>query len=179
MRHLAAEHPNLSVRVLGGDLEPQPTSLMEMKADFPNIRDLFIRLKNTSGQSVDGVLAALDAQRPLRMSSTDTAVLLTALRWNVDPARPERALDDPDIRREAAKGAREAAARMGVFKLYPTLYLEKNGERSLLTRGYAAVSARLEAALAGQKENAPRARPALRTETAASTTEWRTTAQGV
>lgn len=190
MRRLAAEHPNLSVRVLGGDLVPQPTTLMEMEADFPNIRDFFIRLKNTSGQSVDGVLAALDAQRPLRMSSTDTAVLLTALkflapghalsqmevlqqalyahgkdvlsaavreeaalRWNVDPARLERALNDPDIRREAAKGAREASARMGEFKLYPTLYLEKNGERSLLTRGYAAyaaVSARLEAALAGQ-----------------------------
>lgn len=190
MRRLAAEHPDLPVRVLGGDLVDQPTTLMEMKADFPNIRDFFIRLEKTSGQPVDGVLAALDAQRPLRMFSPDMAVLLTALkllapghalaqmealqqalyahgkdvlsaavreeaalRWNVEPVRLQRALDDPDIRREAAKEARQAAARMGEFKLYPTLYLQENGERSLLTRGYAAyaaVSARLETALAGK-----------------------------
>ena len=44
---------------------------------------------------------------------------------------------------------------MGEFRLYPALYLEKDGGRELLTRGYApyeTVRARLDAALAGERE---------------------------
>lgn len=192
MQRLAAEHPELPVRVLGGDLMDEPTTLAEMKAHSPNIRDFFIRLAKTTARPVDGFLATLDAERPLRMYSPDMAVLLAALkrlapghelaqieilqqilygagrdvfsaevreematRWQVDPIRLERALADPAVREEAGKETREAAALMGEFKLYPTLYLVKGDERRLLARGYASyssVSARLAAALSGNSD---------------------------
>ena len=189
MQRLAAEHPDLPVRVLGGDLVGQATTLTEMKAGSPNLRDFFVRLEKTTAQPVGGFLAALDADRPLRMYSPDAAVLLAALkrlapghelaqmeclqqllyragrdvlsadvreataaRWNVDPLLLERALDDPAVREAAEKETREAAALMGEFKLYPTLYLVRDDGRSLLARGYASyatTAARLEAALSG------------------------------
>ena len=43
---------------------------------------------------------------------------------------------------------------MGEFRLYPTLYLEGNGARELLARGYVpyeTVRAKLDAALAGER----------------------------
>ena len=56
------------------------------------------------------------------------------------------------MREAAEKETREAAALMGEFKLYPTLYLVRDDGRSLLARGYASyatTAARLEAALSG------------------------------
>ena len=193
MQRLAAEHPELPVRVLGGDLMDEPTTLAEMKVHSPNIRDFFIRLAKTTGRPVDGFLATLDAERPLRMYSPDMAVLLAALkrlapghelaqietlqqilygagrdvfsaevreemaaRWQVDPVQLERAQAVPAVREEAGKERREVAALMGEFKLYPTLYLVKDGERRLLARGYASyasVSARLAAALSGNSDS--------------------------
>ena len=63
-----------------------------------------------------------------------------------DPAAMQR------VREAAEKETREAAALMGEFKLYPTLYLVRDDGRSLLARGYASyatTAARLEAALSG------------------------------
>ena len=57
MQRLAAEHPDLPVRVLGGDLVGQATTLTEMKAGSPNLRDFFVRLEKTTAQPVGGFLA--------------------------------------------------------------------------------------------------------------------------
>lgn len=78
-----------------------------------------------------------------------------ALRWGVDPAAFDAACADRAVRERAEREAAEAADIMGEFRLYPALYLEKDGGRELLTRGYApyeTVRARLDAALAGERE---------------------------
>ena len=101
MQRLAAEHPELPVRVLGGDLMDEPTTLAEMKAHSPNIRDFFIRLAKTTARPVDGFLATLDAERPLRMYSPDMAVLLAALK-RVEPGNEQ---DKIEIGQQILSGA--------------------------------------------------------------------------
>ena len=57
---------------------------------------------------------------------------------------------DPAIRSAARHDAAEAEKVMGEFLLYPTLYLEHDGQRTLLARGYsdyASVRAKLDDAL--------------------------------
>lgn len=74
-------------------------------------------------------------------------------RWGVDAAAFAAACADPDVRARAERETAEALAIMDEFYLYPTLYLERNGTRELLARGYApyeTVRAKLDAALAGE-----------------------------
>ena len=76
-----------------------------------------------------------------------------ASRWGVEAAVFEAARADPAVRVRAEKEAAEASDIMGEFRLYPTLYLEGEGGRELLARGYApyeTVRAGLEAALSGR-----------------------------
>lgn len=76
-------------------------------------------------------------------------------RWGVDAAAFAAACADPDVRARAERETAEALEIMGEFYLYPTLYLERNGARELLARGYApyeTVRARLDAALAGESQ---------------------------
>lgn len=61
---------------------------------------------------------------------------LMADRWNVSRAAFHAALEDQNIRARAEQDAAEAEQIMGEFCLYPTLYLELEGERKLLARGY-------------------------------------------
>lgn len=71
--------------------------------------------------------------------------------WKQPCSRRHRA--DPPVRVRAEKEAAEASDIMGEFRLYPTLYLEGEGGRELLARGYApyeTVRAGLEAALSGR-----------------------------
>lgn len=75
-----------------------------------------------------------------------------AARWNIAPAALQAALHQEDVRLAAARDAREAEDIMGEFCLYPTLYLERGTQRTLLARGYVpyeTVNGALEAALAG------------------------------
>ena len=63
---------------------------------------------------------------------------------------------DPAIRSAARHDAAEAEEVMGEFLLYPTLYLEHDGQRTLLARGYsdyAGVRAKLDDALRGVRES--------------------------
>lgn len=78
-----------------------------------------------------------------------------ASRWGVDAVAFDSACADRAVRERAEREAAEAARIMGEFRLYPTLYLEKECGRELLVRGYApyeTVRARLDAALSGEKE---------------------------
>lgn len=198
MRRILAAHPELSVRVLGGDLMETALTLSAMKAENPSIRDFFTRLEATAGQPVDAFLDALDSAGAggpdWRMYSPEAGAALVALkvcapghaveqmeafqhvvygegrdvlapavqhavaaRWGVDAAVFDAALADSNVRERAERETAEALAIMGEFRLYPTLYLEKDGARELLTRGYAPyerVRARLDAALAGGRQTA-------------------------
>lgn len=51
MRRLAAEHPILPLRLLGGNLVDRPASLTEMKVDFHNIRDFLSVWKKSPGSA--------------------------------------------------------------------------------------------------------------------------------
>ena len=78
-----------------------------------------------------------------------------ASRWGVDTVAFDSACADRAVLERAEREAAEAADIMGEFRLYPTLYLEKDGGRELLARGYApyeTVRARLDAALSGERE---------------------------
>lgn len=56
MQRILAAHPDLSVRVLAGNLMDEPLTLSEMKEDHPSIREFFVRLEKTTGQSVEAFL---------------------------------------------------------------------------------------------------------------------------
>ena len=63
---------------------------------------------------------------------------------------------DPAVREAARHDAAEAEEIMGEFLLYPTLYLEHDGRRTLLARGYSdydSVRAKLDDALRGIRES--------------------------
>lgn len=82
MRRLTAEHPELPVRVLSGDLVEEPTTVEEMVREHPNMREFFDRLSKTTGQSVgENFLRRLEpGQGDLRMFSPDMAAPLAALK---------------------------------------------------------------------------------------------------
>ena len=193
MQRILAAHPDLSVRVLAGNLMDDPLTLSEMKEEHPSIREFFIRLEKTTGQSVEAFLRVLEGAGSggpdWRMYSPETCVPLAALkklapghaleqmeafqhafyaegrdvldpsvqydiaaRWAVAAEDFDRECSDTDVRDRAERESAEAAEIMGEFRLYPTLYLERDGERELLARGYApweTVSSRLEKALSG------------------------------
>ena len=80
MRRILADHPELSVRVLGGDLVEVPRMLSEMKGS----REFFTRLATTAGQPVDAFLKALDGAGSggpdWRMHSPEAGAALVALK---------------------------------------------------------------------------------------------------
>ena len=60
MRRLAAEHPELPVRVLGGNLMAEPQTLTGMLEEYPTIREFFVRLQETTGQTTEQFRLALE-----------------------------------------------------------------------------------------------------------------------
>lgn len=145
--------------------------------ESPHIRDFFVRLADTTGQSVgQAFLDKLDPARGrlIRLYSPAVAAPLAALK-RLDPGRALEHMEafqaafygggqdvlNPDVQRELAVGLGadpaafsaalaapdlpervqaemdEAAAIMGEFALYPTLYLEDGASRRLLARGFA------------------------------------------
>lgn len=177
MRRLRSEHPDWPVRVLGGGLMDEPSTVAEMAEEMPSIREFFVRLAATTGQPVgDAFLSLLDSGRGryVRMYSPGVAVPLRALK-TLDPGREAEQIEafqtafygegrdvlSPEVQHELAasfgvdaaafdlaardeslldavqRDMEEAAAIMGEFTLYPTLYLEDGGQRRLLARGFA------------------------------------------
>lgn len=201
MRRLSAEHPELPVRVLGGNLMDEPQTLTGMLEEYPTIREFFARLQETTGQSTEHFRQALEQAvagtgPDLLMHSPAMNLPLAALRhlapgheleqmeafqmafyaqgrdvmaageqaaiaaaWLPAGTAPEAltaAMADPAIRSAARHDAAEAEEVMGEFLLYPTLYLEHDGQRTLLARGYsdyAGVRAKLDDALHGVRES--------------------------
>ena len=66
MRRLAAEHPELPVRVLGGNLMAEPQTLTGMLEEYPTIREFFVRLQETTGQTTEQFRLAWNRPRPGR-----------------------------------------------------------------------------------------------------------------
>lgn len=249
MARLAAEHPELPVRVLGGDLVDEPCSLTTMLEEHPSLPAFFARLQETTGQPTERFRSLLEQAAAgtgpdLRMHSPAMNLPLAALRhlapgheleqmeafqlafygqgrdvmdpaecaaiaarWlpaalpphvrpegppevlsvapaadapGPRPATPSRdmcgtpsgspapapsdapsgspaavlhaAMADPAVNAAARQDTAEAEAVMGEFLIYPTLYLEHDGERILLARGYCdheSVRAKLDEALRG------------------------------
>lgn len=52
MRRLAAEHPELPVRVLGGNLMDEPQPLTGMLEEYPTIREFFARLPPANPRNI-------------------------------------------------------------------------------------------------------------------------------
>ena len=102
MRRLTAEHPDLPVRVLSGDLVEEPTTVEAMIREHPTMRAFFDRLSRTTGQSVGGnFLRRLDpGQGDLRMFSPDMAAPLAALK----KAAPGRELEQMEAFQTAFYG---------------------------------------------------------------------------
>uniref|UniRef100_UPI0026EB6198 DsbA family protein n=1 Tax=Desulfovibrio piger TaxID=901 RepID=UPI0026EB6198 len=181
MRRLAAEHPELPVRVLGGNLMDEPQTLTGMLEEYPTIREFFARLQETTGQSTEHFRQALEQAvagtgPDLLMHSPAMNLPLAALRHLAPGHELEQmeafqmafyaqgrdvmaageqaaiaaawlpagtpadalaaAMAAPAIRSAARHDAAEAEEVMGEFLLYPTLYLEHDGQRTLLARGY-------------------------------------------
>ena len=201
MRRLAAEHPELPVRVLGGNLMAEPQTLTGMLEEYPTIREFFIRLQETTGQTTEQFRLALEQAAAgtgpdLLMHSPAMNLPLAALRqlspghqleqmeafqmafyaqgrdvmaageqeaiaaaWLPAGAAPgalAAVMADPAVREAARHDAAEAEEIMGEFLLYPTLYLEHDGRRTLLARGYSdydSVRAKLDDALRGIRES--------------------------
>ncbi len=201
MRRLAAEHPELPVRVLGGNLMAEPQTLTGMLEEYPTIREFFVRLQETTGQTTKQFRRALEQAAAgtgpdLLMHSPAMNLPLAALRqlspghqleqmeafqmafyaqgrdvmaageqeaiaaaWLPAGAAPgalAAVMADPAVREAARHDAAEAEEIMGEFLLYPTLYLEHDGRRTLLARGYSdydSVRAKLDDALRGIQES--------------------------
>lgn len=102
MRRLTAEHPDLPVRVLSGDLVEEPTTVEAMIREHPTMRAFFDRLSRTTGQSVGGnFLRRLEpGQGDLRMFSPDMAAPLAALK----KAAPGRELEQMEAFQTAFYG---------------------------------------------------------------------------
>ena len=177
MRRLVAEHPELPVRVLGGNLMDEPQTLTGMLEEYPTIREFFARLQETTGQSTEHFRQALERAAAgtgpdLLMHSPAMNLPLAALRhlapghqleqmeafqmafyaqardvmaageqaaiaaaWlpaGTPPDALTTAMADPAIQSAARHDAAEAEEVMGEFLLYPTLYLEHGGQRTLL-----------------------------------------------
>ena len=178
MRRLAAEHPELPVRVLGGNLMDEPQTLTGMLEEYPTIREFFARLQETTGQSTEHFRQALEQAvagtgPDLLMHSPAMNLPLAALR-HLAPGHELEQMEafqmafyaqGRDVMAAGEQAAIAAAARhdaaeaeevMGEFLLYPTLYLEHDGQRTLLARGYsdyASVRAKLDDALRGVRES--------------------------
>lgn len=76
-------------------------------------------------------------------------------RWGVDADAFAAVCARPDVLARAERETAEALEIMGEFYIYPTLYLERDGARELLARGYApyeTVRATVDAALAGTNQ---------------------------
>lgn len=79
-----------------------------------------------------------------------TTLSTLAASWGIDSHTLRHAMADPDLQARARRESKEAEAILGEFVIYPTLFLEQNGQRRLLARGFtdeATVAARMESAL--------------------------------
>ena len=80
MQRLAAEHPDILVHVLGGNLISEAITLAKDAANSPGLTDFWREVEHTSGRSLAGAIAAVEQGRDIRMSSPGADLVLTALK---------------------------------------------------------------------------------------------------
>ncbi|MDE6734981.1 MAG: DsbA family protein [Desulfovibrio sp.] len=80
MQRLAAEHPDIPVHVLGGNLISEAITLKEDAANSPGLTDFWREVEHTSGRSLAGAISAVEQGRDIRMSSPGADLVLTALK---------------------------------------------------------------------------------------------------
>lgn len=79
MQKLAAEHPDIPVQVLGGNLISEAITLAEDVANSPGLTDFWREVEHASGRSLAGAIAAVEQGRDIRLSSPGADLVLTAL----------------------------------------------------------------------------------------------------
>lgn len=80
MKKIAAEHPQLPVRVLGGNLMSHDTDLMSYAAQDQGLYDFWNQVEKTTGRTLAGALVALRKGEPISMYSPGADLILTALK---------------------------------------------------------------------------------------------------
>ena len=94
--------------------------------------------------------------RDVMAAGEQEAIAAAWLPAGAAPGALAAVMADPAVREAARHDAAEAEEIMGEFLLYPTLYLEHDGRRTLLARGYSdydSVRAKLDDALRGIRES--------------------------
>lgn len=79
MKRLAAENPELPVRVVGGNLISRPMTLAEDMAANPDLVDFWRGVEKTVGRPLEGAIEAALAGREVRMYSPGADEILVTL----------------------------------------------------------------------------------------------------
>ncbi len=80
MQQLAAEHPEIPVKVVGGNLISQPMTLAEDMAANPDLVDFWRDVEKTVGRPLTGAIGAAQAGREVRMYSPGADEILVTLK---------------------------------------------------------------------------------------------------
>ncbi len=79
MRRLAAMHPELPVKVIGGNLISQPVKLAEDAASQPGLTDFWRQVEHKTGRSLEGAIKAVETGADVRLYSPGADEILVAL----------------------------------------------------------------------------------------------------
>lgn len=80
MQRLAAEHPDIPVHALGGNLISDTITLAEDAANSPGLTDFWREVEHTTGRSLAGAIRAVETGRDIRLSSPGADLVLMALK---------------------------------------------------------------------------------------------------
>lgn len=80
MKQLAAKHPEIPVKVVGGNLVSRPMTLAEDMAANPDLADFWRDVEKTVGRPLTGAIEAAQAGREVRMYSPGADEILVTLK---------------------------------------------------------------------------------------------------
>lgn len=80
MRRLAREHPQIKIRVIGGNLISRPLTLEEDVERQPDIVEFWRKVEQTTGRSLAGAIRAVENREPMLLYSPGADELLAVLR---------------------------------------------------------------------------------------------------
>lgn len=80
MKRLAEEHPEMEVRVIGGNLISRPITLEEDVKRQPGIVEFWREVEKTTGRSLAGAIRAVENREPMLLYSPGADELLAVLR---------------------------------------------------------------------------------------------------
>lgn len=79
MQRLAAENPDLPVKVIGGNLISQPITLAEDAASQPGLTDFWRQVEHITGRNLGGAIKAVESGANVRLYSPGADEILVAL----------------------------------------------------------------------------------------------------